>query len=459
MMSIAAQALKAQQAAIQTAGHNVANASTPGYSRQKVILETQTPAFENGLVLGRGVNATVVRSVVDQFSERWLLDIGGSLGFSTAQQSALSAIQEAFPTTGGIDSALNDFFSSLSDLSNNPSGSAERIALIGKANTLGASFQRTRSVLSSIQTNSDQDLQSIAHQVNTLTQEIAALNQRVAFSQSSNQPDNDARDQRQVRLNDLVRLTGATVSEGNGGVVNVTVQGAALVSGNRAAKLDTALGANGLHQVTIETPDGIRFDGTKSFANGELGGVLKSRDQVVPDLLNQLDTLAKALVDEVNNQHAAGFDYNGNAGGNFFQPIATVSGAAATMKVDNAIVADPNLIAAAQNAAGAPGDKRNALALVNLRNASITAFGNDTAENYLTAALGNIGEAAKTIQSSVDFQTGLQSQVQARRDETSNVSIDEEMTNLILFQRAFDASARMITTADELYQSLIDIMR
>jgi flagellar hook-associated protein 1 FlgK len=187
--------------------------------------------------------------------------------------------------------------------------------------------------------------------------------------------------------------------------------------------------------------------------------VLKSRDQVVPDLLNQLDTLAKAIVDEVNNQHAAGFDYNGNPGGSFFQPIGAVAGAAAIVKVDGAVVADPNLIAAAETVAGAPGDNRNAFALVNLRNTSIAALGSDTAESYLASALGNIGELAKTVQSGVDFQTGLQAQVQARREATSSVSIDEEMTSLILFQRAFEASARMITTADELYQSLIDMMR
>jgi flagellar hook-associated protein 1 FlgK len=127
--------------------------------------------------------------------------------------------------------------------------------------------------------------------------------------------------------------------------------------------------------------------------------------------------------------------------------------------VASAVAADPKLIAAAQTANGAPGDNRNALALVNLRDNAIAALGNTTVSGYFLSFLGSLGEQAQASQNSVDFQNQLLTQVQARRDGTSGVSIDEEMTNLILFQRAFEASSRLVTTSNELYQTLIDMTR
>jgi flagellar hook-associated protein 1 FlgK len=232
-----------------------------------------------------------------------------------------------------------------------------------------------------------------------------------------------------------------------------------LVSGNRAAQLTTSPGSTGFQQVEVQSPDGIQFDGTDLFHEGAIGGILTARDNVLPDILNQLDTLAKAVVDEVNAQHAAGFDFNGTAGSDFFQPIAAAAGASALIEVASAVTADPKLIAAAATSPGAPGDNRNAAALAKLRDTRIVALGNRTAEDYLLATLGDIGEDAHALQNDVDFQTGLRTQVQARREAASGVSIDEEMTNLILFQRAFEASARLVTATNELYESLIDMTR
>jgi flagellar hook-associated protein 1 len=459
-VSVAAQALKAQQAAIQTISHNVANGATPGYARQRVVLRTEEPLFESGLLLGRGVNATVVRSVIDHFAEGQLLDVHSDLGFGVAEQRALVAIEEVFPTSGGIDAALGDFFASLSDLATNPSGVAERAAVIGKANALGDRFRLTRHALSSIRSKLDQDLESVAHQINALTQQIAALNQQVAFTEGGGEPANDARDERRVLLQNLAKLTGGTVHEGSDGQVSVLAENILLVSGNRAANLNTTtLSASGLHQVQIESPDGLKFDGTGLFLKGEIGAILQARDQGLGEIINQLDTLAKAVVDQVNTQHSAGFDYNGGAGGNFFQTVALVDGAAASVRVDSAVAADSKLISAAQSAAGAPGDNRNALALLNLRNTPIAALNSTTAENYFLNYLATIGESAQVSAGKVEFQTQLLAQVQARREATSGVSIDEEMTQLILFQRAFEASSRLISVSDEMYQTLIDMTR
>jgi flagellar hook-associated protein 1 FlgK len=234
-LSIAAQALKAQQLAVQTTGHNLANVATPGYSRQRVNLVAASPGFEGGVFVGRGVEATRIQAVLDRFSEAELLTIHGAVGWSETEHRALSAIEQAFPTTGGIDTALSGFFGALADLANNASGQAERVSLIGKANALGESFRQTRNVLLSIQTNLDKDLEAAGRQLNVLTKQIAGLNQQIAFSEGTGEPANDFRDQRQVLLQRLTHLTGATVREESDGQVTVLAGNLLLVSGGRAA--------------------------------------------------------------------------------------------------------------------------------------------------------------------------------------------------------------------------------
>jgi flagellar hook-associated protein 1 FlgK len=459
-LSIAAQALKAQQLAVQTTGHNLANAATPGYSRQRVDLTAAFPSFEGGVWVGRGVDANGVRAIVDRFSEAELLTIHANVGFSETEHRTLSAIEQAFPTTGGIDSALNSFFGALSDLANNPSGQAERVSLIGKANGLGESLRQTRNVLQSIQANLDKDLEAAGRQLNVLTKQIATLNQQIAFGESTGEPANDFRDQRQVLLQQLSHLTGATVREEKDGQVTVLAGSLLLVSGSRAASVDSStLGPSGLHVLLFQGPDGLSYDATSLFATGQIGAILKNRDVDIPDAIARLDLLAKTVVDQVNAQHATGFDLDGAAGGDFFTPLVSVSGAAGLVQVDSAVVGNPRLIAAASTAAGVPGDNRNALSLVSLQNVSVPALGDHTIQEYFLSLLGEVGEQAQTVEGTLDFQNALLTQTQTRREGISGVNIDEEMTKLILFQRAFEASSRLVTTSDEMYQSLIEMVR
>jgi flagellar hook-associated protein 1 FlgK len=459
-LSIAAQALKAQQLAVQTTGHNLANAATPGYSRQRVDLTAAFPSFEGGVWVGRGVDANGVRAIVDRFSEAELLTIHANVGFSEAEHRTLSAIEQAFPTSGGIDTALNNFFGALSDLANNPSGQAERVSLIGKANRLGESLRQTRNVLQSIQANLDKNLEAAGRQLNVLTKQIATLNQQIAFGESTGEPANDFRDQRQVLLQQLSHLTGATVREEKDGQVTVLAGSLLLVSGSRAASVDSStLGTSGLHVLLFQGPDGLSYDATSLFATGQIGAILKNRDIDIPDAIDRLDLLAKTVVDQVNAQHATGFDLGGAAGGDFFTPVVSVSGAAGLVQVDSAVVGNPRLIAAASTAAGVPGDNRNALSLVNLQNVSVPALGDHTIQEYFLSFLGEVGEQAQTVEGTLDFQNALLTQTQTRREGISGVNIDEEMTKLILFQRAFEASSRLVTTSDEMYQSLIEMVR
>ncbi len=459
-LSLAAQALKVAQLAIQTTGHNLANVATPGFSRQRVDLVSAHPAFNGGVFIGQGVNAAGVSRVVDRFVEAELLSLNGEVGYSDTQSRALNSIQEAFPLTGGVNGALSEFFGALSDLANNPAGLTERVSVVGKARALGATLAQTRQIMTSLQRDLDQDIGSATQRLNVLTEQIAGLNNQIAFNEVRGEAANDFRDQRQSLLQELVALTGATVRESETGQVTVTAGGLLLVGNERFATLSSdVVGSDGLHAVTYHGPDGTAFDATELLEGGKIGSLVNTRDTQVQRIVDELDLFAKTMVDEFNSQHALGYDLTGAAGGNLFTPIAASAGAATNVAVATALAADPRLFAAANTPAALPGDNRNALALIGLRDTTIAALGGQTFEDRFLTLVGDIGSQAQAAQSRLDFQQALLSQTQSRRESVSGVNLDEEATKLIQFQRAFEASSMLVRTADEMYQSLIDMVR
>ena len=459
-LSLAAQALKAQQTAIQTTGHNLANGATPGFSRQRVDMVTAYPSFQGGVFIGQGVNVAGVSRIVERFAEAELLGLNGQVGYSDAQSRALGGIQEAFPISGGVNGALSEFFGALSDLANNPAGITERVSVIGKGRALGDTLAQTRQVLTSLQRNLDEEIGGAVQRVNVLLEQIAGLNTQINNTEVRGESANDFRDGRQTALQELVSLTGATVREDADGQATATAGGLLLVGAGRFASLNNdAVGGNGLHNVTYQSPDGTSFDATTLLRAGKIGSLLSARDVQAQDAIDGLDLFAKSVVDQINAQHALGYDLTGAAGGSFFSPIAATAGAAANVQVGAALAADPRLIAAAAASAALPGDNRNALALVDLRSTTIPALGGQSFEDNFLSLVGDIGARAQAAQSQSDFQQALLTRTQSRRESVSGVNIDEEATKLIQFQRAFEASSVLVRRLDEMYQALIEMAR
>lgn len=469
ILHIGVGAMGVQQQALQTTGHNLANVDTPGFSRQRVELATAFPTNKGRMFLGLGVNSIGVSSVVDRFLEAQLVSLKGTLGSTEAEHRALAEVADAFPITEeiGIGPALDAFFGALAEVANNPAGMAERVHLIGRARTLGDLLRQTRTALTTVQRNLDEDLDAAVRRVNVLLPQIAALNSQIVGGEVTGQRANDLRDQRQNLLQELSRLTGATVLEGQNGQVHVQVNGILLVRGNQAASLDvSALNASGFHLVAHRSPEGASFDATALLTKGEIGGLLAARDTIVPGFIDKLDQFAYSLVNTVNIQHAAGIALTGVGGGDFFTaippaagPLPPHAGAAALVRVDSAVETDPRLIATAQDAAALPGDNRNALALAALQTTPLAALGNRSFKDYFLALVGDVGQQMQTNQDALDFHQSLLTQTQSRRESLSGVNIDEETANLIKFQRAFQAASRLIQIGDEMYQTMLGMIR
>jgi flagellar hook-associated protein 1 FlgK len=460
-LSIAAQSLKNQQLNIQTTGHNLSNAATPGFSRQRVELSTELPLHQGTLLLGQGSKTTAVQRVVDRFLESALRAVNRDIGSVETEQRALTSIQEIFPTSGGLDAALGAFFSALSDLANNPAGIAERMSVVGKASVLGEGLRSTRDLLTASQRNLDEELQSTVSHVNALASQIAELNKQISIVETDLVEANDFRDQRQSRIQEIVRLSGATIRDESNGSVTVIMSGFALVSGGRAARLDSSTrNAAGHREIVFQGPDGLSFNASGVLGlGGKIGALVDLRDNRVQAYVDQLDEFAFSIVNAINSQHVLGFDLSGAPGSGFFSALPTSAGAAALVRVDDGIATDPRRVAAASSAATAPGDNRNILALLGLREVNQASLGGLTFQESYSELLGQLGNETASAQGKLEFREALLKQTQAQRESVSGVNIDEEMTKIIVFQRAFDASSLIVRTADEMYSELIEMTR
>jgi flagellar hook-associated protein 1 FlgK len=450
-LNIVLGSLLAEQGAIQTTSNNIANVNTPGYARQRPDLEETPPIQIGGLTFGTGVQLKQIVSLRDS-----ILDL--RVNQETQQQGKLEGflgpaqqIQSLFnETTGtGLQTNLSAFFNSLSQLATSPSDLNVRQAVLTAAQNLSTSFNQAATNLSAIQTNVNQNVTQSVNQINTLTTQIAAVNAQVSAAQSATGNPGPFIDQRQQLLNQLSNLVDISeINAGNGSLTITTSGGAPLVVGGQSFQLSTQANAvTGLQDVISQ---GTNI--TSQITGGQLAGQLQIRDQEIPAIQNSLNTLAFNLSSAVNAQHKLGFDLNGNAGGNLFTPLASATGAASQIGV---AITNPALVAA--SADGTPGDNANANALLGLQNQAIVS--GQTPVNFYGNLIFKIGNDVSTAQTNQVAGSQVLNQLQNLQGGVSNVDINEESANLIRFQNAYQASARVVTVIDSLLTTTINMVQ
>jgi flagellar hook-associated protein 1 FlgK len=451
-LNISLQSMLAEQSAIETTSNNIANVNTPGYARQRVDLAETPPVQLGHLTFGTGVQVENVTSLRDS-----ILDL--RVNQETQQQGKLDSflgsaqqIQALFnETTGsGLQSSLTAFFSSLSQLSANPSDLNVRQGVLTAAQNLATAFTQSSANLSTQQRNVDLSVTQSVTQVNTLASQIAVVNAQVSGAELSGQNAGPFIDQRQQLINKLSNLVDVSeVDAGNGSLTLTTAGGAPLVVGGQSFQLSTQPdAATGLQHVFSQGSDI-----TAKITGGQLAGQLQIRDQEIPSVQSSLDTLAANLATSVNNQHKAGFDLNGAAGGNLFAPPpAGVTGAAASLAV---VITDPSKIAASAN--GAVGDNANANALLALQNQP--SVSGQTPLNYYSGLVFKLGNDVSSAQTQQQSGALVLQQIQNLQGGVSGVDINEEAANLIRFQNAYQASAQVSSVINSLLQTTINMVQ
>jgi flagellar hook-associated protein 1 FlgK len=455
IMSLAGQALLTQQQAISVTSHNIANVNTPGYSRQRLIMTTNTPSDSEVGWMGNGVSGETIERIYDQFLSAQLTNENQALGRWDAQKDAVELVEMIFNEVdgSGLSQAMSKFWDAWQSLATNPAGTTERQILITASQVMATTFNQLNSDLSQIQQNLDLAIQGTVADVNRLEQQIADLNEKIISSEAGTHYANDYRDQRELVLRELSELIDInTFEDANGAVSVLAANGRPLVSDGQFWQLSTESNLAGLQDVVWVDDAGNTTNITSDIFGGRLKGYLDVRDGVIGDYINRLDTLGQTLMADVNTLHQSGFALDGSAGEVYF--IGTGAG---NMEVNPNIVGDLDLVAAASDALTVPGDNRKAIEIANLQyqlNMGGTQFYND----YYSAIVRDVGNEVLKSEASYNHQSDMMAQLENQRESVSGVSLDEEMINLIKFQNAYTAAAKLITTADEMMQTILQMM-
>jgi flagellar hook-associated protein 1 FlgK len=461
-MDIGKNGLTIYRVATEVTGENIANVNTPGYSRQRVVLETAPPTTHNGFPLGTGVKIATVERYYDGLLQQQIVNAQTTQGFDTTKSSVLQQVEPAFNEVlnDGIGSAVSRFFASWQDLTVNPTGTAERQAILSNAQILADNFHTISKTLSDTITMQNSSLVPIVDSINSSLTNIAQLNGQIKATELVAGNANEMRDQRDQLIRELSQKIGVTFTENTDGTTDIRYAdgGAALVTGNVAGafSLDKTNPSSFVVQLTPAgaVPPAV----VVAPLTGQLGAIISLRDTIVPGYRAQVDALANAITTQVNLLHtnppAAAFDLNGNPGIALFDPAATD---AATFGINPAIL-NTNQIAASSSAL-LIGDNANAQLIAKLQNTKLMSAGTLTLNGYWDGLVSQIGLDVASSKTTVSQDEAFSKQLSALRESNSGVSLDEELTNLVKYQRSYQASAKLITTATEMLDTLMGIIR
>jgi flagellar hook-associated protein 1 FlgK len=456
MMSLAGQALLTQQQAINVTSHNIANVNTPGYSRQQLIMTTNTPLDSAIGPIGTGVNGATIERVYDQHLSTQINNESQGLGRWDAQKDAVKLVEMIFNETGGsgLSRAMSKFWTALQSLTNNPAGTTERQVLVSASQVLTTTFNKLNADLSKSQQELDLSIQGTVANINRLSGQLSDLNAKIISSEAGSLSANDYRDQRERVLKELSKLIDINTFEDANGAVSVLVaNGRPLVSASQVWQLSTETNAAGLQDVVWVDDAGNTTNITADISGGKLKGYLEVRDGIIADYINRLDTLAQSLITDVNTVHQSGFALDGSSGEVFFMGTG-----AADMQVNPNITGNPDLVAAAADALTVPGDNRKAIEIANLQYQLVMSANTATYNDYYSSLIRDTGNQVLISDAYHKHQSDMVAQLKNKRESVSGVSLDEEMINLIKFQNAYTAAAKLITTADEMMQTVLKMI-
>jgi len=447
-LAIASQALQAQELEIQVTNNNIANVNTAGYTRETVNLAEADPTQAGSLSVGNGVEIQGIQSVRDELLSLRIQQQTSQQSSAEAQVNALTQIESLFPTTGtSLSSSLTSFFSSLSALSANPTNAADRQTAIESAQTVVNQFNSISQGLTGPTSTLDTTVKTDVAQVNQLSAQAASLNLELVQQQAAGQNTGTISDQLNQVETQLAGLTNISVTHNGQGDSIITGSGTPLVLGTQSYALSTQTGSDGHQQVL----DSNGADITSSITSGDIGGTLQVRDTQIPAILNSLDTLANQFATSFNAAQAQGYDQNGAVGAALFTIPGTVAGSAAGIAL---ATNDPTKIAASSD--GSSGSNGNVANLTAIQN-TVPASGQSvtTQSSNLVYQVGSLTANATSQSTSLGQSiTALTNQ----QGSISGVSIDQESANLIQYQQAYEAAAKVVNTIQSLFETTINML-
>jgi flagellar hook-associated protein 1 FlgK len=464
-LSLATRAMQAQQAGVSVTGQNLANANNPAYSRQRVNFQTSDPVPLVNVIQGTGVQVDGIQQLRDALLDVQIRDEGSVGGYWTATQSALENTQTQLgqfldgsvtstdATSGasssqGLSTQINNLFSAFQAVATDPTSISQRQFLVSQAQSLATSFNQAAGRLSGVNADLNTSISTDVASANKVLTDIADLNAEISRTESiTGSSANDLRDLRQQKLENLAQIANFQTTTAADGALSISVGGVTMVSGSKLTDTLQAYDAGGGQLQLRASTAGTAL----TISGGSIAGALDTRDGALATLRTGLDSLASQLIGKVNSTYTGGFDLNGSTGASFF--TGTDAG---TIGINANLVSDPSQIQAA-GVVGATGDNTVALALARLGQQSNSALSNQTFTDAYTSLVTDLGQALSGANDQVAGHGAVTSMLAKQRDSISGVSMEEELTNLMTYQKAYQASAQIISTVNLMLETLVNM--
>ncbi|MFF2448112.1 flagellar hook-associated protein FlgK [Neobacillus sp. NPDC058068] len=468
-LEIGKRAILAQQAALNTTGHNIANANTIGYTRQDAVMKAANPYAYPGMnnstapqSIGTGVEVSELRRIRDHFLDGQYRIAQQAAGYWDAKAKALTSIEGLFnePSDSGLSMMLDRFWGSFQELAKNPDSLAFRTVVAANGKAVADSIQAISRGITQIETDLTKDVSLKEAEINTSIKEVADLNKQIALLTATGQQPNDLLDKRDLLIDNLSKLVSVQTAPGQNGMVVLKVGGVEIVNSTTTSTFsvnpqtgETMVGG------TAVTLDGGEIKGALDILNG-------TEASSIPSLRRNLDLLAGAIASQMNSLQTSDDARN-------LDDIAAQTQVekvlffvdkddptqpprdAANMMVNPKIFASPGTIAAAKS--DFAGDGSNAKAMADLQFQKIDINGSQTTiGDFYRSIVGQLGlDVNGAIQAS-DSTAAVAQQVDNRRLSISGVSLDEEMTNMVRFQQAYNAAAKYVSAVNDMLDKLIN---
>jgi len=324
ILNIGTRALQANQVALQTAGNNIANVNTPGYSRQTVILETVQGQFTGGGYIGKGVDVQTIQRNFDAFLTRQSALAGATQSADTARADKLRQLESLFPGgASGLGASINDILNAFSDVASAPTDLTARTVVLTRVDETAARMRATSQQLDDLQQGVTQELTQKIDAINSLAKSIAGVNDQIARVNGNGQPPNDLLDRRDQLVRDLNQYIQTSSIPADDGTVGIFIGGSqALVLGTSVSPLSPSKEFGGTlnNKLAITRNSATTLLDENTLGGGEVSGLLRFQNTDLVEGRNLLGRLTMAISTEMNTQHALGLDLDGNVGGNIFSP-------------------------------------------------------------------------------------------------------------------------------------------
>ena len=449
LLNIAKTAIQTQQRALNVTGHNIANASTPGYTRQTLDQTEAVPLRTPQGFVGRGVTDFGVLSQRDTFLDAAYRTQQGIFGQSDSLHTLTAQVQTLFnePSDQGLGATLDKFWGAFADLANDPTSGAARVAVQQGAKQVIQQLHTLDQGVTAITDTANGQFHDGVTRVNQILDQVAALNTQIVATPGGASHAGDLADKRGVLLDELGGLADVRVLDRTDGSVGVILGDTMVVDEGVAQHLQTVTQGSGLAAEIVGDTRVL------TLSSGKLAGLNQVMTQAVPQVQSQLDTLAASLVATVNTIHRSGTTNGGATNTDFFNPAGVT---AATIALAAPIAASPANIVTGTTAAS--GDNAVAQQLAALRTTGIGALGGATLGDYYSSIVTGVGTTIANADQAATASQVIASGLQTQRQSETGVSTNEEMLSLITQQQAFAAAARIVTVANTLMQTVLDMV-